>query len=380
MSLLSGGDVLSEKQSTPKEGVDNPTNTEEKSDEPESADVRKPRVISKVLVVKDNVSGHKHSSFSEDKSTNRGDEKTTLQVKEEAEKRIEEKAKRGPIVDDESPDPEEVVANEDEDGKEEEMFFKEEPVDESDPIPDDPVDVEPSEDTPSKGEPVEDTPSTDDLTKDTPAPDDSVTTDDAINMDEKSSLNTEGLESSDTNPSPEDEDEEDAGSLFDPGSPLELTGDEKIVGTPSKETASTDGTLKNIEEKPLTTTSELVDESTTIEDSPPSEGVHITAKDVKDLKDEVKGGAKDGVKETEQKSEPVKQKRAEKKIQPGAELYDEAIALLKEGNNISPLQTRTSQYFSTKLPNSLPIIFRISKKYLRQKISCVISAPLKMVK
>ena len=340
-SFLSGGDVLSEKQSTPNEGVDNPTNTEEKSEEPENADDRKPRVISKVLVVKDNVSGHKHSSFSEDKSTNRGDEKTTLQVKEEAEKRIEEKAKRGPIVEDESPDPEEVVAHEDADGKEEEMFFfKEEPVDEYDPIPDDPVEntpsidnpveVNPSEDTPLIDEPLEDTPPADDLTKDTPAPDDSVKTDDAVDKDEKSSLNTEGLESSDTNPSPErrdeDEDEEEeTGSLFDPGTMEGSGGGEKIVETQSKETASTDGTLKNIEDKPIT-----------IEDSPPSEGVHITAKDMKDeVKDGVKDEVKDEVKETEQKSEPVKQKRAEKKIQPGAELYDEAVALLKEGNKIS---------------------------------------------
>ena len=73
--------------------VSSNSNNEKKDEQvsPEADDSQKPMEITVLKVVKDNVTGDRGSSFSEDVSADRDDESTVTDVKREAEKRISEK-------------------------------------------------------------------------------------------------------------------------------------------------------------------------------------------------------------------------------------------------------------------------------------------------
>lgn len=88
------GTVNSEKVTLEEQLNENLENTRDNVDSKNNYDDDlKPVEISKVKVIQDNVTGHKRSSFSEDKSSNRGDENTVSHIKEEVENRILEKQK-----------------------------------------------------------------------------------------------------------------------------------------------------------------------------------------------------------------------------------------------------------------------------------------------
>ena len=71
--------------------VNEETVDEKAKSEEVNNNIEQPIHINRVKVVQDNISGNKHSSFSEDQSTNRDDEKTVADITKEVEKRIIEK-------------------------------------------------------------------------------------------------------------------------------------------------------------------------------------------------------------------------------------------------------------------------------------------------